>query len=436
MIAHLFKAVLLSLIRTIPGLIALTAILAANLVVTALSLAVFALRGGRSRAVSGAPAAAGHKLLLVAPFAPGKESGGSKAVLDLANTLSGSFDLATHVIPKDGPRGGVAQRLAVALLRPLPIPEHCRRVMFGDASLARAIRGADTVLFEFALTAVYLCFGDTGGKRVIVRDHEVLIRKQAMEAEAARGLDKLAWWLRLGSCWLVTLASYARAHLIITLTDADAAAIARAFPFLASRTVAVPAPFDPPVLEFTPPRAGPRELLMVANFHHSPNKDGLRWFLRECAPHLEPGFTLHLCGNDSALSPEDFQSPHLAIQRHGFVARDEDLAALANIGVAPIVSGGGVRIKNLFLGALGKALATTPLGNEGIGFVDGAHALVAATGPELAARLNEAGRNPDYVAKLGEAAAAHIRTNFRQEAVRARLLSIVRSPSRPGELAV
>jgi polysaccharide biosynthesis protein PslH len=427
----------LSLIRTISGLIALSAILALNLAVCALSLAVFALRGGRPRARSPAsPTGAGHKLLLVAPFAPGKESGGSKAVLDLAHTLSGPFELQTQVIPKDGRRGGVWSRLAVALLRPLPIPEHCRRLMFGDAALAQAIRGADIVLFEFALTAVYLCFGATAGKRVIVRDHEVLIRKQAMEAEAARGLDKLTWWLRLGSCWLVTLSSYARAHLIITLTEADAAAIARAFPFFASRTVAVPAPFEAPVLEFTPPRAGPRELLMVANFHHSPNKDGLRWFLRECAPHLEPGFTLHLCGNDAALSPEDFESPHLAIQRHGFVARDEDLAALANIGVAPIISGGGVRIKNLFLGALGKALATTPLGNEGIGFEDGIHALIADSGKELAARLNAAARDPDYVARLGAAAAAHIQTRFRQEAVRAHLLSIVRSPSRPGELGV
>jgi len=426
-----FRTALLSLIRTISGLIALAAILAANLAVCALSLAVFALRGGRARMPSG-----GHKLLLVAPFAPGKESGGSKAVLDLANTLSGPFELTTQVIPKSSANGGALAGLGVALLRPLPIPEHCRRVMFGDAALAQAIRGTDAVLFEFALTAVYLCFGGTSGKRVIVRDHEVLIRKQAMEAEAARGLDKLAWWLRLGSCWLVTLASYARAHLIITLTDADAAAIARAFPFFAARTVAVPAPFDAPVLESTPPRAGPRELLMVANFHHSPNKDGLRWFLRECAPHLEPGFTLHLCGNDTALSPEDFESPHLAIRRHGFVARDEDLAALANIGVAPIISGGGVRIKNLFLGALGKALATTPLGNEGIGFVDGTHALIAATGKELADRLNRAGRDPDYVARLGDGAAAHIRARFRQEAVRARLIEIVRSPSRPGEVGV
>ena len=74
----------MSLIRTISGLIALCVILAANLAVCAVSLAVFALRGGRSRDASGAAAdPAGHKLLLVAPFPPGKESGGSKAVLEV-----------------------------------------------------------------------------------------------------------------------------------------------------------------------------------------------------------------------------------------------------------------------------------------------------------------------------------------------------------------
>ena len=86
----------MSLIRTLSGLIALTAILAANLLMCALSLALFALRGGRPK-----PPATGKgaiKLLLVAPFSPGNESGGSKAVLDLANTLKPHFDLATHVV--------------------------------------------------------------------------------------------------------------------------------------------------------------------------------------------------------------------------------------------------------------------------------------------------------------------------------------------------
>jgi glycosyltransferase involved in cell wall biosynthesis len=419
----------LSLIRTLSGLIALAAIFAANLLMCALSLALFVLRGGRPKA----PGA--NKLLLVAPFPPGNESGGSKAVLDLANTLKPHFDLATWVVAKDGPRGGLTRRLARALLRPLPIPDHCRDLMFGDARLAAAIASVHTVLFEFQLTAVYLCFGATQGKRVVVRDHEVLIRKLDMERRAAHGLEAFAWRLRTMSCWLITLSAYARAHLIITLTEADRLAIASWFPFFAARTVSVPAPFEPPKLPAVPAQAGPREMLMVANFFHSPNRDGLRWFLRECAPHLEPGFTLHLCGIDGALTPEDLASPHLAIVRHGFVERDEDVAALANIAVAPIISGGGVRIKNLFLGSLGKALATTPLGNEGIELVDGVHAMISNDGPALAAKLNAAARDPDYVARLGAAAAAHIRAQFRQEAVSTRLIDLLRSPSRPGEVA-
>jgi glycosyltransferase involved in cell wall biosynthesis len=426
----------LCLIRTVSGLIALAAILAANLLMCALSLALFVLRGGRSKAPSVAlgsfPGA--NKLLLVAPFSPGNESGGSKAVLDLANTLKPHFALETWVVAKDGPRGGLTRRVARALLRPLPIPDHCRDLMFGDARLAAAIASVHTVIFEFQLTAVYLCFGATHGKRVVVRDHEVLIRKLDMERRAARGLEACAWWLRAMSCWLITLSAYSRAHLVITLTDADRLAIAGWFPFFASRTVSVPAPFEPPNLPALPVRAGPREMLMVANFFHSPNRDGLRWFLRECAPHLEPGFTLHLCGIDGALTPEDLTSPHLTIVRHGFVARDEDVAALANIAVAPIISGGGVRIKNLFLGSLAKALATTPLGNEGIELVDGVNAMISADGATLASKLNAAARDPDYVARLGAAAAAHIRAQFRQEAVSTRLIDLLRSPSRPGEL--
>ncbi len=422
----------MSLIRTLSGLIALTAIFAANLLMCALSLAVFVLRGGRSKTPPASPPAT--RLLLVAPFSPGNESGGSKAVLDLANTLKPHFDLATHVVAKNAARGGFSRRVARELLRPLPIPDHCRQLLFGDASLASAIAPVHTVIFEFTLTAVYLCFGRTHGKRVVVRDHEVLVRKLDMERRAARGLEACAWWLRTMSCWLVTLAAYSRANLIITLTEADRLAVARWFPFFTARVVCIPAPFAAPAIAASHARPAARELLMVANFFHSPNRDGLRWFLRECAPHLEPGFTLHLCGIDGALSAEDLTSPHLTVVRHGFVERDEDIAALADIAVAPIISGGGVRIKNLFLGSLGKALATTPLGNEGIEFVDGVHAMISADGASMAAKLNAAARDPDYVARLGAAAAAHIRAQFRQEAVAARLIDLLRSPSRPGEL--
>ena len=181
----------MSLIRTFSGLIALTAILAANLLMCALSLALFVLRGGLSKVppASGWSAKGTIKLLLVAPFSPGNESGGSKAVLDLATTLKPHFDLTTHVVEKNARQGGFARRLARVLLRPLPIPDHCRELMFGDASLSAAIAPAHTVLFEFQLTAVYLCFGRTHGKRVVVRDHEVLMRKLDMERQAARGLD-------------------------------------------------------------------------------------------------------------------------------------------------------------------------------------------------------------------------------------------------------
>ena len=307
--------------------------------------------------------------------------------------------------------------------------------MFGDASLASAIAPVHTVLFEFQLTAVYLCFGRTPANASWCATMKCWCASSTWSAVPRAASTAFAWWLRTMSCWLVTFAAYSRAHLIITLTEADRLAIARWFPFFAARTVCVPAPFDTAEHCRATRASGPRELLMVANFFHSPNRDGLRWFLRECAPHLEPGFTLHLCGMDGALGARGPRSPHLTIVRHGFVARDEDIAALADIAVAPIISGGGVRIKNLFLGSLGKALATTPLGNEGIELVDGVHAMISADGATMAAKLNAAARDPDYVARLGAAAAAHIRAQFRQEAVGARLIDLLRSPSRPGELA-
>lgn len=403
-------------LRNLAGLIVLSAIALAHLVLCTLSLILHWLRGGRRRTAG--DGAAPPAILVTAPFAPGDESGGSKAVLDLVNTIKPRFDASVYVIPKDT-TGGLLGRIAQVLLRPLPIPPHCRALMFGNPGLRHAAQRTDIVFFEFLLTAVFLYFGRLDGQRVVIRDHEVLVRKLDMERRQARGLQSAVWLLRTLTCYLVSCAVYARADRIITLTEADKQAVARWFPFYAARVEFIPAPFDAPAMAAGAVPIGTisRDLMMVANFFHSPNRDGLRWFLKECAPHLEPGFTLHLCGLDTALEPSDLQSPYIRLVRHGFVADNQELARLAAVAVAPIVSGGGVRIKNLFLGSMGKALVTTPLGNEGIEFQDGIHAMICNDGADMARRINAAVGDAAYLARLGQAAREHVRTRFNQHAI-------------------
>ena len=68
----------------------------------------------------------------------------------------------------------------------------------------------------------------------------------------------------------------------------------------------------------------------------------------------------------------------------------EDLPAVlaaARAVVVPIWEGGGTRLKVLEALAAGRAVVSTPLGAEGIGFEDGRHGLLASTAEELGAAL-------------------------------------------------
>ena len=247
----------------------------------------------------------------------------------------------------------------------------------------------------------------------------MLLRRLAMERDRSRGLERLSHAIRLAVCWLVSRVVYARVDRIVTLTEEDRLALLAWFPQFGDRTRTIRTPFEASdaALPIDAPPLPARALIMVANFHHRPNVDAYEWFLRECAPYLDAGFVLHIFGQDAPLDRVSVPTGDLRVERHGFVDDLVAAAPQARIAVAPVVSGGGIRIKNLLLATLGKAVVTTPLGNEGIGFVDGRDAVVCDDGRTMASRINALATSPSELARLGANAAAFVRQRFGPEAI-------------------
>ena len=235
------------------------------------------------------------------------------------------------------------------------------------------------MVVEFLSGAMFLLFGPRPRNRLLLREHEPLCRRLWSERRTARGAERLLRPLQAAVAWLAMAAVYARVDGIVALTPQDAAFVRRAFPFFARKVADVPVSIDLPVPARPVDSAGRarREMLFLANWYHPPNVDGLRWFLAEVAPRLGEGWTLHLCGLDAPLDGVDLPASPVRVQRHGFVEDVAGAFARVRIAVAPVISGGGVRMKNLELGALEKAIVTTSRGNEGIGFVDGHDAVIA-----------------------------------------------------------
>ncbi len=330
-----------------------------------------------------------RRAVVVTPFRPGEESGGARAVLELEQDLRSRGTLLTVLSLRDahlpwGLRGVISRWLS----RPLPLPPTCREILLGGPALSASLASADVVVFEFFATALAVFLRRPLATRTVLRDHEVLLRKLAIDYRGSGGVDALQVALRWAACYLVSLVVYAKVHRIVALTQEDAQSIRAHFPWLAANVTTIPVSFRMPVRptrEAGTPQV--RDLVMVGNFFHTPNVDALRWFLADCAPHLGAGFVLHVFGIDGPLDALDLSHTSIRVVRHGFVDALETALPTSAIAVSPVVSGGGVRMKNLLLASLALPVVTTPLGNEGIGFTDGVDAIVTADGREMAARI-------------------------------------------------
>ncbi|HYR12102.1 MAG TPA: glycosyltransferase [Longimicrobium sp.] len=393
------------------------ALLAALPVLAANALAA-AVLPGRTR---GAPPAGGA-LYVVVPYPPGDRSGGSTAIRGLLAALGEGY--AVETIPlyaMDARAGRVRRLLADWLTHALPMPVHCRPFALRAAAVRERMADGRPVVVEFLSGAQFLLLGRRPANPLVLREHEPLCRRLWSERGVVEGIERPMRALQAALAWLAMAAIYARVDRVVTLTPDDAAFLRRAFPFFARKVTDIPVSFDvPDDLPAPGTRGGGRELLFLANFHHRPNVDGLRWLLREVAPRLGDGWTLHLCGLDQPLDAADLPACGVAVVRHGFVADVGSAFAHVRIAVAPVISGGGVRMKNLALASLAKAIVTTSRGNEGIGFVDGRDAVVADDAAAMAAAILRLHADPAAAARIGALARERVRGGFGHAGVLAR----------------
>jgi len=149
-------------------------------------------------------------------------------------------------------------------------------------------------------------------------------------------------------------------------TSRDAAAVGHLAPDIAARVrvnpfgVALPKAADPGLEELN-------HLLFVGGFRHPPNVDAALWLGHEVLPRLRarcPGVRLTIVGDAPPPAVLALAVGDTAVT--GRVPAIEPFLERAAVVLAPIRSGGGMRVKVLQGMAIGKAVVTTPLGAEGL----------------------------------------------------------------------
>ena len=133
-----------------------------------------------------------------------------------------------------------------------------------------------------------------------------------------------------------------------------------------------------------------RNLLFVGGYGHPPNEDAVLWFHAEVMPQIleqHPDTILHLVGGGAGNRIKALASS--SVKLHGRIddAALEEAYRSADIAVAPLRYGAGVKGKVVEAMAQGLPVVTTSIGAEGIPET-GRPLVVGDTADELAARIN------------------------------------------------
>lgn len=135
----------------------------------------------------------------------------------------------------------------------------------------------------------------------------------------------------------------------------------------------------------------------LGGFAHTPNQEGVDWFLNKVVPLVKwnenAGTCLNIIGKGWPHAYENASTP-LRVVLKGFVENLSD-AICGSIMIVPILSGSGMRMKILEAAASGVPFVTTSVGVEGLNFVHEESCMVADTPQDFADTLMKLMKDED-----------------------------------------
>ncbi len=320
--------------------------------------------------------------------------------------------------------GGLRRRAARAarwadgwLLRRRP----WRTVWFSDPAMQPILdrllseRRFDVIAVEDDAAAPY-DFGSSVPR--VLTEHEV-VRSLPPEAGRLARIDHRRWpRYQRRACGAFDLVS--------VFTAGDASALEALAPEVAGRVRVVPFGIElPPFAD--PADAVPETVLFAGNYTHPPNVDAALWIGREIGPQLRelrPTARVRIAGIHAP--PEVTALSDCGVEVLGAVPDLDREIARSAVVLAPVRSGGGMRMKVLHALASGAAVVTTPLGARGL-TGDGDPPLVVATDADgLASAVSDLLGDDEARLALGARARAFAERHYAPRPYAARLEAFYR----------
>jgi glycosyltransferase involved in cell wall biosynthesis len=173
----------------------------------------------------------------------------------------------------------------------------------------------------------------------------------------------------------------------------------------------------------------------VGNLLWGANVDAVNWLVQEIAPKVlaaHPQVRFRVVGPGSEALREKYSGP--LVEFTGHVPSVRDAMADVAVGVVPIFSGTGMRLKLLELLCMGIPSVTTSLGAAGLPCVHGEHVMVADGAAAFAEAVNALLSNAALRAKLKQKG-PELAKQYAWEGIEQKVRELVRETMIVGETA-
>lgn len=342
------------------------------------------------------------KLLVISPFPYGKSSGqgGATACSNALLELRKHFDLGVlcfhggsaeevNAAGEMQQSAGYFQAVPLRVSKPIVLkakilsvltstPEHA--FYFESEEFRNAITSAiqefspDIVMCQFPQMAQYLpLFGDIPVIQDVQDAFSVSWYRRAMAL--TKGL-KQRYAIKQWQNWVAYERKfYPYAAQCWTLSDQDKFGLTAFSPHLKIYTVGLP------LIDIVKPLADSTQKPVVGfigSYGHPPNVEALHYLLADVVGRVTeqvPDVTFLIAGRNPPAALQSMAGPNVSFV--GFVDSLDDFYGRCSVIVAPLLSGGGVKIKVAEALGYGKAVVTTSVGAEGMALAHGVNVLVA-----------------------------------------------------------
>jgi GT2 family glycosyltransferase/glycosyltransferase involved in cell wall biosynthesis len=174
-----------------------------------------------------------------------------------------------------------------------------------------------------------------------------------------------------------------------------------------------------------PGRADRSGMVFIGGFDHIPNVDGMLWFVDEVMPLIQqrwPG-KLTILGSNPPEEVRALSSEHVTVT--GYRADVDPFFSAAAVFVAPLRYGAGVKGKVGQAMSFGVPVVTTRIGSEGMGIVDGRHALVRDDPAAFAEAVVQLATDADLWEHVSAAGMMLVTERFSPARMRTRLQALL-----------